>query len=145
MLAPLFPERISARTEAVDRTKISCQECVEAVKNATQERISERSQVIEVPKTLRQERAEVVETTPQVRISERTETSSQDRNLQRTVVQMQIMEENFEVDKTTRHERIAERSEAIEVLKTSRQEREVVKKLPLRTGILHGASLSECP
>ena len=90
-------------------TKTSCQECIEAVKNATQERVSKRSQVIEVPKTSRQESVEVVENSPleknsewcqvievpktlcqgraevvkiatQVRISDQTETSSQDRS-----------------------------------------------------------------
>ena len=76
MLAPVLPqERVSARTEAVEMTKISCQKCIEAVKNATQERNSERSQVIEVPRTLRQESVE------EERISERNEISSQDQHL----------------------------------------------------------------
>ena len=47
--------------------------------------------------------------TPQVRISERTETSSQERHMQRTVEQTQIMEDNFEVHKIAFLERVPEK------------------------------------
>ena len=60
LLAPVFPEGISARTKSVELPKIACQEHIEVVKNATQERICERSEAIEVPKISRQENIEVV-------------------------------------------------------------------------------------
>ena len=55
-----------------------------------------------------QECIEVVKDVPQERVSERTETSSQDRPLQHTVDPTQIMEGKFEVNKIVFLERILE-------------------------------------
>ena len=52
------------------------------------------------------------------------------------------MEENFEVDKTTPHEQFSERSEAIEVLETSRQESVEVVKTTFQERIAAGSQLT---